>query len=364
MEIAIQPNYLMEALYYFERRANGSTLAGVRTALNKSGDSAKIAHAAALAPIIELENRLNESLIVADDIINFYFRDFEDLTSGVSGDNRAMLLFKLFICKSKPLDELIDDMLAMSDREFAYAAVFGMGGRSEVTMTESEASLEDYFEMINTSARSDEVKWYVCQTLMLRRRHLETLRPILNTAVGLIRAEESLYAGLIRNFCADYENSPALIDDITTKLGCRRPHPSAEAEALRPMLFVPVGYDIFAGAGENDTVNNAQLFLGVLSRDYFSENKPILDEGVLPSLAVLCDKTRFLLLQRIASEPAYGPQLAEEFGMTTPNIYHHMGKLVQAKFVNTRIDRNRNYYSINKNYINQLLDELKGILRC
>ena len=50
--------------------------------------------------------------------------------------------------------------------------------------------------------------------------------------------------------------------------------------------------------------------------------------------------------------------------MTTPNIYHHMGKLVQAKFVNTRIDRNRNYYSINKNYINQLLDELKGILRC
>ena len=44
--------------------------------------------------------------------------------------------------------------------------------------------------------------------------------------------------------------------------------------------------------------------------------------------------------------------------MTTPNIYHHMGKLVQAKFVNTRIDRNRNYYSFNKNYINQLLDEL------
>ena len=41
-----------------------------------------------------------------------------------------------------------------------------------------------------------------------------------------------------------------------------------------------------------------------------------------------------------------------------------MGKLVQAKFVNTRIDGNRNYYSINKNYINQLLDELKGILRC
>lgn len=41
-----------------------------------------------------------------------------------------------------------------------------------------------------------------------------------------------------------------------------------------------------------------------------------------------------------------------------------MGKLVQAKFVNTRIDRNRNYYSINKNYISQLLDELKGILRC
>ena len=91
-----------------------------------------------------------------------------------------------------------------------------------------------------------------------------------------------------------------------------------------------------------------------------------LDVPSLPyqSLAVLCDKTRFLLLQRIASEPAYGQQLAEEFGMTTPNIYHHMGKLVQAKFVNTRIDRNRNYYSINKNYINQLLDELKGILRC
>lgn len=97
------------------------------------------------------------------------------------------------------------------------------------------------------------------------------------------------------------------------------------------MLFVPVGYDIFAGAGENDTVNNAQLFLGVLSRDYFSENKPILDEGVLPSLAVLCDKTRFLLLQRIASEPAYGQQLARRIRNDNPEHLSSYGQACAGK---------------------------------
>lgn len=95
------------------------------------------------------------------------------------------------------------------------------------------------------------------------------------------------------------------------------------------------------------------VVIGITHKVIAGEYADITDNGAV-----------FLLLQRIASEPAYGQQLAEEFGMTTPNIYHHMGKLVQAKFVNTRIDRNRNYYSINKNYINQLLDELKGILRC
>lgn len=95
------------------------------------------------------------------------------------------------------------------------------------------------------------------------------------------------------------------------------------------------------------------VVIGIAHKAVAGEYADIADDGAV-----------FLLLQRIASEPAYGQQLAEEFGMTTPNIYHHMGKLVQAKFVNTRIDRNRNYYSINKNYINQLLDELKGILRC
>ncbi|MDO4567879.1 MAG: winged helix-turn-helix domain-containing protein [Clostridia bacterium] len=364
MVISSTPNYLFEAMAYYDRRANGGSLCGVRTSMIASGDDAQIAHAVALAPLVELESRLNEELDFSQEQIEFYFGSLDGASGGLSCDNRAMVLLRLFIQRDTPFDELIDDMLAMSDEEFAYAAVFGMNGRSEVTMAAGRGELSDYFEMISSSSRSDGVKWRICETLMLRKKHLRAIQPMLAKAIELIRENDALYAPLVAGFRTSCDRNPRFADEMTEKLGSRRSSFCDEPVRLCPLLFAPVGYYVFGSTDDDDSLLDANLLIGVLTEQYFTENKPLFDAGALSSLAILCDKTRFLLLRRIASEPAYGQQLAEEMGMTTPNIYHHMGKLVQAKLVSTKIDRNRNYYTINKSYIAQILDELRETLHC
>lgn len=363
MKINSTPNYFFEALAYYERRANGKTLSNARSSLNKTGEPAQMAHAVELSPLIEMENDLNKELVYPDEQIEFFFKDFEN-DGKISGDNRAMLLFKSFIWSEKPLNMLIDDMLTLSDVEFANAVMYGINGGGEIMLTDKPETLEECFEQINASDRSDEVKWYICQTLMLRKKHLAALRPMLADAVAALEAHYSMYAPLIDSFVDEYTKAPMLTGKIISKLGGRLELSQNCTASVHPLLFVPVGYYIFGNADEDNMLTDAHILIGVLSSSYYASNMPVLDASIIPALSVLCDKTRFKLLQRIASEPAYGQQLAEEFGMTTPNIYHHMGKLVQEKFASIRIDRNRNYYSINKNYINQLLDELKWVFRC
>lgn len=363
MEICSTPNYLFEALAYFERRANGCTLSNVRSKMNKTGEAAQMAHAVELSPLIELENALNSKLVYSDEQTAFYFKNFEG-EGNISGDNRAMLLFKPYIWLNKPLDLLIDYMLELSDVEFANAAMYGINGKGEVTLTSEFDTLEECFELINASDRPDSVKWYICQTLMLRRNHLIALRPMLKDAITELSEHCTMFEPLIDSFTAEYRNEPLLAEKMITKLGGRCDLSADCTVSIYPLLFVPVSYYIFGDKDMDDRLTDAHILIGVLASSYYASNTPALDTSIIPTLSILCDKTRFKLLQRIASEPAYGQQLAEEFGMTTPNIYHHMGRLVQAKLASIRVDRNRNYYSINKNYITQLLDELRWIFRC
>lgn len=331
--------------------------------MNKTGEAAQMAHAVELSPLIELENVLNNRLVYSDEQIAFFFKSFEG-EGNVSGDNRAMLLFKPYIWLNKPLNLLVDDMLNISDVEFINAAMYGINGRGEVTLTSEQNTLDECIEQINSSDRPDNVKWYICQTLMLRKEYITALCPMLTDAITELRDSCSMFAPFISKFTEEYGADAMLAESMIAKLGGRCEFAAGCGVSVHPLIFVPVGYYIFGNKDTDDVLTDAHILIGVLTASYYSSNTPVLDTSILPALSTLCDKTRFKLLQRIASEPAYGQQLAEEFGMTTPNIYHHMGKLVQAKLASVRIDRNRNYYSINKSYITRLLDELKWIFRC
>ncbi len=359
-----ESNYILDALLYCERRANSLTLSNVRSEMNKTGDEDRMAHAMELSPLIELENAIGNECSISSEQLDFFFTYFADSRSTVLGDSRAMFLFKPFITHDGSIDDIINKMLTLSDLEFAKRVMYSIVGPGEITFASNPETLEQCFEQINLSTRNDEVKWYICQTMMLRKKYLEQLRSILNSVAEAIINHRKLYEELIDSFKAEYEGNISLVEKMLTKLGGNTKVLESSRLVLLPMLFVPVGYYVFDNYNEQLAVGETVIYIGILAKSYFTRNTPVLETSILPQLSVICDKTRFKLLQRIASEPAYGQQLAEEFGMTTPNVYHHMGKLVQAKFAAIRIDRNRNYYTINKNYINQLLEDLRRVFRC
>jgi len=68
-------------------------------------------------------------------------------------------------------------------------------------------------------------------------------------------------------------------------------------------------------------------------------------------LKVIADETRLRILGAIAAEPRTGKELAELLHLTAPTISHHMRKLTDAGVVLSERDAQRQWYSLNTDYL-------------
>lgn len=77
---------------------------------------------------------------------------------------------------------------------------------------------------------------------------------------------------------------------------------------------------------------------------------------------VLSDKSKVEILKFINTKPAYGKEIAEALMLSTPTISHHMNVLLEIGLVETTVESNKIYYSMNREAMSKVLDEIKGYL--
>ncbi|MGE5652752.1 MAG: metalloregulator ArsR/SmtB family transcription factor [Bacillota bacterium] len=86
---------------------------------------------------------------------------------------------------------------------------------------------------------------------------------------------------------------------------------------------------------------------------------PELIETLVEFHKTLADETRLKLVGLLALRPTCGQELAEQLGVSTPTISHHIGRLKKLDLVNSVRENNTVYYSIN---VQKLRDLTKAIL--
>ncbi len=86
---------------------------------------------------------------------------------------------------------------------------------------------------------------------------------------------------------------------------------------------------------------------------------PELIETLVEFHKTLADETRLKLVGLLALKPTCGQDLAEQLGVSTPTVSHHIGRLKKLDLVTSVRENNTIYYSIN---VQKLRELTKAIL--
>ncbi len=140
---------------------------------------------------------------------------------------------------------------------------------------------------------------------------------------------------------------------------------------------------------DNDNIYKNVIKIGVLFNDKFTIETRVNSNHleVYQNLKLLGDKSKFDILVSIKDTSAYGQELSEKFNLSTSTISHHMTALINARFVlsekfnlststishhmtaliNARFVKvekknNRIYYSMNKDILENFLNEVNNLL--
>ena len=100
--------------------------------------------------------------------------------------------------------------------------------------------------------------------------------------------------------------------------------------------------------------------LGILFDDQVRLVQKMIDsERIVKFGKVISDKSKVEILRFINHKSAYGKEIADALKLSTPTISYHVNALMQLGLVKTSIEANKVYYTINKEAIEKLLDEIK-----
>ena len=78
----------------------------------------------------------------------------------------------------------------------------------------------------------------------------------------------------------------------------------------------------------------------------------------------LSDPNRLQIIHILSCGEKCACRLLEHFNVTQPTLSHHMKVLIECGLVNARKEGTWNYYSLNKNNINNTLQFLNEISSC
>lgn len=79
-------------------------------------------------------------------------------------------------------------------------------------------------------------------------------------------------------------------------------------------------------------------------------------------LTIIADETRFNILHLLNNKKMYGREIANALDLSTGTVSHHLTKLISVNIVNSAIEGNKIYYSLNKSIINYLSNYFGNIL--
>lgn len=84
--------------------------------------------------------------------------------------------------------------------------------------------------------------------------------------------------------------------------------------------------------------------------------------SLIRQIKSLGDQSRLEMLCSIKNKPTYGQELSNKFSVSSTTVYHHMNKLIVAGLVDSTLDGNKVYFTMNRANVITFISRLCTLL--
>lgn len=353
-------NPLLEALQYYNRRVNGVSVSDTMIGLENAYPERACEIHSTVVPILELDNLLSAELAPDMDRLNFFFKQFE----GVNGSDSigvsvaSTIFFEEAYKNFDPADVLFERMSSLSRAEVRSKLRAAFGNYTTV-QPKAELSAEEFWDFAESCPFPDETKWRILDTDRHYYEYVEELSHILGSAMDIIISHGGRFETELDGFAEPNDEGLDIHDYLHSII-------NVDITAYKNVLVYPtiMGFNslLLLFPDYDDGSEPLIIYLGILMKNLRQESVAIDMGSLIRQIKSLGDQSRLEMLRSIKDRPTYGQELSNKFSVSSTTVYHHMNKLIVAGLVDSTIDGNKVYFTMNRANVITLINRLCAVL--
>lgn len=348
---------LLEVMHYYNRRTNGSSASDTMFRLEHAYIDRKDEIHPLIGSIVQLEALFNSALLPNIDRLDFFFKQLDGIVYNDTIDllPASLLLLDAFYRRFDSTDE-VKSYLSGKSIEYVRGKICTTlsndEGRSHAPMC-----LEELVEFIDAQPLPDNTKWRIMDLCRHFRDYADELMEFLRPAIELTERNSALFEPLVENYARALANSPDIPAHVRSIIGMDISE-YANVEIYPSVL----GFNSAIVVMPEMPGDPLRIYMGVMMHIVGPQKLNVDVAEIARSMKSLGDPSRLEMLCCIRDRSTYGQDLSSRFGVSSTTVYHHMNKLMLAGIVESKLNGNRIYFTMNRRHVSELIDQLRTLL--
>ena len=309
--------------------------------------------------IIEFYQKVKEEVDLKKDKVEYYFKE----RTGFMTTYGAMALIYKRANYENSVENLIMNLknITTQQRVRIYADIIWSEGAAQLS-DDSLITLEDLIGFLEKSPITNEESWEVIKIFNNQEKCFNEVLNMIEEVISVFEKyqnEIDEMEEIFKDTWEDYFEGDKFIQLIQNQLSVEW-HISEAGYVIMPtiFLFLTLMISLKDRLQDKDIVR-----VGILFDPKINFMKQGIDSEKINKFGkVISDKSKVEILKFINKKPAYGKEIADALKLSTPTISHHVNVLLELGLVKTSVEANKIFYSMNREGIEKVLDEVKQYL--
>ena len=349
-------NLVDEAMYILHHMANTSDMNKKMESFVGYFPKTEEAYRKKAKVLLNIYEDVKRKLTCPKEKLEYYFTERADFMANYAS---LALVYKR-TCYDYTIEKLKEEIKNYSDHDRlrVYADLI-WDEEAESIGDDQLKTLEDLVSFLERSSLKEAECWETIKIFKHQEKHFNEVIEIVEEVVHLLEAHMTEIKELEKAFAKtwkNYKENNGIVRFIQEGLDIKW-ELSEDGCVIIPDLFLFLGVmlSLKSRLKKEDVIR-----LGILFDDQVRLVQKMIDsERIVKFGKVISDKSKVEILRFINHKSAYGKEIADALKLSTPTISYHVNALMQLGLVKTSIEANKVYYTINKEAIEKLLDEIK-----
>lgn len=307
----------------------------------------------------KLYQKVKEEARLSKDKVEYYFKE----RTGFMTTYGALALIYERANYENSLEKLTTNLkhATIEQRVKIYADTIWSEGADQLSDS-ALVTFEDLIDFLEKSPMSSEERWEVVKIFNNQEKYFYEALRMIEVVISIFKkyqAEIDEMEGSFSDTWKNYLEEDKFIQLIQTQLSVKWDI-SKDGYVIVPTIFLFLTLMISL----KDRLQNRDVIrVGILFDHKINFGKQGIDSERINKFGkVISDKSKVEILKFINKKPAYGKEIAEALKLSTPTISHHVNALLELGLVETSVEANKIFYSMNREVVENILDEIKQYL--